>query len=344
MVDFTSKDWSCVEDGISTLAFNAVKLLKKKPLLRKKITGIIPVPGGNTFPPHIPGGFTTEEGKISPPGPKPLLVKVEGEHLPRKYDAVVLTTTLGCARRIDMSLVPLNWGQKQAMRRLGYAAATKVGIKFTRPWWITDRGVTSGGFAVTDEPLRICVYPSYNLSDDPDKPSVLLCSYTWTQDAQRMGTLVHRDSPDNEAELLELLLRGLRRLHNISLADLKLMYVTHHAWDWYRDPFSTGAYASFEPAQWAELYTLLSRPAAYGRLIFAGEAASTHHAWILGALESGYRAVAQILILFGFHDEIRELVRLFGVTDEMDLEKYSELAFYQAWLGLKGADDENGFN
>ncbi|KAG2417775.1 hypothetical protein HFD88_008994 [Aspergillus terreus] len=322
MVDFTSDDWKCIEDGAQTLADKAIAKLKTKPLLQKKVTKIYPVPSRPQ----------------SKPQARPLLVDIAGEPEPWQYDAVVLTTSLGCAERMDLTQANLTWDLKQSIRRLGYAAATKVGIKFSRAWWMADCGITTGGFAVTDEPLRICVYPSYNLHDDPKEPAVLLCSYTWTQDADRMATMVSRRSPANEDELRELLLRGLARLHGKDYEEIRAMYITHHAWAWYQDPWTTGAYASFEPAQWADLYWSLSVPAAQGRLIFAGEVASTHHAWILGALESGYRAVAYILITFGLFSDLDRLKELFGSTDETVLDDQEGYAFRQVYQGVFGAD------
>ena len=65
-------------------------------------------------------------------------------------------------------------------------------------------GISEGGVAKTDLPLRVCVYPSYNLKDyipgKIEKPGVLLCSYTWSQEAQRVASLINRDSPEGETE------------------------------------------------------------------------------------------------------------------------------------------------
>ena len=44
------------------------------------------------------------------------------------------------------------------------------------------------------------------------------------------------------------------------------------------------------------MYTELTKPAAKGNLHFAGEATSTHHAWIVGALESADRVINEIFV------------------------------------------------
>jgi monoamine oxidase len=224
----------------------------------------------------------------------------------REYDTVFNTTTLGSARRMDLRGAELHPAQKDALRVLHYDASCKVGIKFKTPWWITRCDIKQGGGASSDLPLRTCVYPSYNINDDPEKPAVLLASYTWAQDAQRIGTLVQRDSPAGEDDLKELILRDLERLHSnsgITYEFLCEQYITHHAYDWYADPNMSGAFALFGPGQFSNLYPYLTRPAADGKLHFVGEAASAHHAWIVGALDSAQRALILALRKFELEGE-----------------------------------------
>ena len=60
--------------------------------------------------------------------------------------------------------------------------------------------------------------------------------------------------------------------------------------------WSAGAFAFFGPGKFNSTYTALTTPAAGGRLHFAGEALSTRHAWVEGALNSAWRAVYELLI------------------------------------------------
>ncbi|OJA21517.1 hypothetical protein AZE42_01789, partial [Rhizopogon vesiculosus] len=60
---------------------------------------------------------------------------------------------------------------------------------------------------------------------------------------------------------------------------------------------TTGAFAFFGPGDFQDLYTSLSAPNANCRLHFAGEAISTRHAWVVGALDSAWRAVFEYLLL-----------------------------------------------
>jgi hypothetical protein len=140
-------------------------------------------------------------------------VQVKKQWLPKSYDAVFNSAPLGSMQRMDLSELGLNYGSKQAIRALGYGASCKVGIRFSNMWWI-GMGINEGGIGRTDRPLRVCVYPSYNIKDKPENGGVLLCSYTWTQDAQRLGSLIKRKSPDGEDELKQLLIKDLALLHS----------------------------------------------------------------------------------------------------------------------------------
>ncbi|GKT70590.1 hypothetical protein ColTof4_03013 [Colletotrichum tofieldiae] len=249
-----------------------------------------------------------------------------GEALPPKsYFTVFNSTTLGSMNRMDLSKAGLLWDTKQAIRCLGYGASCKVGIKFRTPWWQTEPyNIDQGGLARTDLPLQVCVYPSYNINRDVDpldKPAVLLVSYTWGQTAQRLASLIASKSGDKtnseilreEAELRDVMLRDLAHLHTKDPNDKEqlqrtLQYITdqymeHHAYDWYHDPNMAGAFAYFGPSQFSELYPAITKPNAFGQLYFVGEAASAHHAWVVGALESVVRALW--LMFDGLHQGSR---------------------------------------
>lgn len=290
-IDFAAKEWWCIEGGVEVLARNVWKELRTKPQVKKKVT-------------CIARDETTSK--------RAMLVNIEGADEVLHYDTVFCTPTLGCMQKMDLRDAQLNWGQKAAIRGLTYGPSTKVAIKFSRPWWITECGITSAGIGSTDELIRTCVYPSYNLHDGDQNPAVLLCSYSWRQDSLRIGSLVRPDSPNDEDELKEVLLQGLARLHDISYDVIKPLYMTHHAWNWYQDPNTMGAFAAFGPADFSTLYPYLTRPAGGGLLHFAGEAISAHHAWIVGSLESGYRVVSAFFERFGLWDAKRKLRAEFG--------------------------------
>ncbi|KAF3929940.1 hypothetical protein AA313_de0204998 [Arthrobotrys entomopaga] len=271
-----------------------------------------------------------------------MIVKCVGETEWRKgYSTVFSTTTLGCLGRMDLTGLDLHPSQKDAIRSLHYDDSVKVGIKFKYPWWIKTSGITKAGVASTDIPLRTCVYPSYNLNDPLDKPAVLLASYTWSQDATRMGSVVNKDSPSGEDQLIELILRDLARLHaeTITYQAIKDAYITHHAFSWSHDPATAGAFALFGPGQFSNMYPYLTRPAADSKFHIVGEASSAHHAWIVGALDSAYAAVHKFFYRFKMWDALEKLRERWGDVAEIESGRNGTVHL-QIMLGALGKEDQ----
>ena len=277
-----------------------LKLIKGKVLLQKRVTSIA-----------IDRTVKSDANMV---------VKVSSEEVPRQYATVFSTTSLACMGRMNLANAELHPAQKDAIRTLHYDTSAKVAVKFSYPWWVTKCGITRAGAATTDRPLRNCVYPSYSLSDSITEPAVLLCSYTWAQDAQRIGSLIMDNSPEGEEELVDLVLQNLARLHanSIGYDEIKKAYMTHYSWDWSKDQHTSGAFALFGPGQFTNLYPYLVRPAADAKLHILGEAASAHHAWLVGSLDSAYRAVHHFLQRFELHDGLTQLQRQWGAVGEME--------------------------
>ena len=315
-LNFSEKvDWFCVMGGSQEIAkrmhakLEAVKA--NRVAFNKKVT-------------KIARPFKTIEKGLQVPDGADISVTVAGEKKPRVYDAVFNSAPLGNMQRMDLRELNLNWGTKQAIRSLGYGASCKVGIRFKNLWWRKPEingvklDINEGGASKTDLPIRNCVYPSYNIEDDIDKPGVLLCSYTWSMEAQRIGSLMTRKSPEGEDELKALLIDNLAKLHSSSLKQyegLKTViedaYDTHFAYDWYSDPGTTGAFAYFGPGQFKKMYPYIIRND--GMHIIIGEAASAHHAWVVGALESAVRGVYQFLYHRSKDDrKVREVLELYN--------------------------------
>ena len=255
----------------------------------------------------------------------------------REYAAVFNSTTLASMQRMDLTDAVLNYGTKLAIRSLRYGPSCKVGIKFKYAWWIEKFGISEGGVGSTDLPIRMCIYPSYNIYDEGE--AVLLCSYLWGQDAQRLGALISKKTPEAEEQLKEVLFHDLALLHATQkdgkkdeeayqelYQKIKSLYLTHHAYDWNVDEYTAGAFAYYAPGQFSKLYPDLILPSAGGKLFIIGEAASKHHAWVVGALESAVRGVGQLLQEYsGVKNEaVREALkileskenRLFGLPYE----------------------------
>jgi monoamine oxidase len=281
-----TKPWWCVMGGVQEIAKRMATSLQKENSIQfqKRVTKIV----------YNDGDRTTDTC---------IGVTVQAEDKPRTYHGVFNSATLGAQQHMNLTGLNLNYGTKQAIRSLGYGASCKVGIRFKRLWWReAPFNITRAGVAHTDRPIRACVYPSYNLYDDVAQPGVLLASYTWSQEAERIGALIDRRSPDGEAELRELLINDLTSLHanQNDPADYDRVhhlisdnYLSHYAYNWYSDPNMVGAFAYFGPGQFQNMWQWITRTD--GNYMIIGEASSSHHAWVVGALESAVRAVYQFL-------------------------------------------------
>ena len=274
--------WWCVEGGSQEIARRMRQKLKQKQAIRfgKNVAAISYV--------------DKKRNQIN--------VSVKGEEKPRTYDAVFNSAPLGSMQHMQLEGLNLNWGTKSAIRSLGYGASCKVGVRFKRLWWIKDLGIDKGGQGRSDLPIRCCVYPSYNTRDQVDEPGVLLVSYTWSQEAKRIGALISRESPQGEEKLKDVLIHDLARLHAKTKDEndyrrlhkiISDEYLSHYAYDWYASEHSVGAFAYFGPGQFRNMYPGVT--SSDGKHVIIGEAASAHHAWVVGALESAVRGVYQFL-------------------------------------------------
>ncbi|KJA17693.1 hypothetical protein HYPSUDRAFT_146222 [Hypholoma sublateritium FD-334 SS-4] len=306
--------WYCIDGGSDHIAREMAKKLHAQPILSKKVTKI------------------AESGRG-------ITVVVAGEATPRKYTQVISTVPLGCLSGIDIEDCDLLYSQKQAVRSLRYDASTKVGIKFETRWWqdpeIMGAATIKGGQSSTDIPIRTCVYPSYGINC-PDAPGVLLASYTWSQDALRIGALASGTQAEKD-ELLRLTLENLSKLHGLPVEKFGPV-IDFYAHSFYADQYSRGAFALFGPGQFGHphdrysLFASIKAPAAHGKFHVAGEATSVHHAWVLGALNSAWRAVYNALD--GYPEKRKDLIRMWGIPDEenqVHLNMLRDLAL-QKWL------------
>jgi monoamine oxidase len=131
---------------------------------------------------------------------------------------------------------------------------------------------------VTDLPIRNVFYPEHGRDTGR---GVMLASYTWSEDAQRWGSLPRE-------ERLQQALENLAAIHPQALHE----YEVGASKMWHDDPNAGGAFALFEPGQQTLLHDHIVSPE--GRVHFAGEHASLAHAWIQGAIESGLNAASAV--------------------------------------------------
>ncbi|MFO1323648.1 MAG: flavin monoamine oxidase family protein [Burkholderiales bacterium] len=191
-------------------------------------------------------------------------------------DHAIVAVPFPVLRHVEM-LQPLSLGKRRAIRQLHYDASAKILMQCRRRFWEEDDGIFGGG-SVTDLAIRNVFYPE---SGRETGRGVLLASYTWAEDAQRWGSL----TPDE---------RIVQALENVAVIhpQIREEFEVGTSKMWHDDPYAGGAFALFEPSQQKLLYEHIIAPE--GRIHFAGEHASLHHAWIQGAIESGLRAACEI--------------------------------------------------
>ncbi|PBK92484.1 hypothetical protein ARMGADRAFT_930202 [Armillaria gallica] len=271
-------------------------------------------------------------------GTKPLSVTYGGSggaKASTEYDYVISTIPLPALRFVDLDGCNLSYAQLEGMRTLRYDSSCKVGIRFSSRWWQTlATGSITGGQTKTDRVVRTVVFPSYGV-DDPNADAVMIASYTWSQDAARVGGLINGRNTVDEQFLIDNILKDLAALHDVTFDFLEKELRDWCAWDWYSDPFTLGAFALFGPGQFSSIYPAFGQGAAGGRLLFAGEALSDQHAWVEGALDSAYEAVRKILEGAGLETYLEKLEANWGnhYLDEAEVEEYKSLLMEQELIG-----------
>jgi monoamine oxidase len=191
-------------------------------------------------------------------------------------DFAIITIPFAALRHVEI-LKPFARQKQKAIRQLHYDASAKILFQCRRRFWEDDDGIFGGG-TITDLPIRVVFYPDHSRETGR---GVILASYTWSEDAQRWGSL----SP---ADRITQALDDMAEIH----PQIRTEFEVGTSKMWHDDEFAGGAFALFDPGQQSLLHEQIIAPE--GRIHFAGEHASLAHAWIQGAIESGLRAAYEI--------------------------------------------------
>jgi monoamine oxidase len=191
-------------------------------------------------------------------------------------DYAILTVPFPVLRHVEC-LPAFSPAKQRAIRQLHYDASAKILFQCRRRFWEDDDGIFGGG-TLTDLPIRVVFYPEHGRETGR---GVLLASYTWSEDAQRWGSLAPHDRIAQALENLAQIHPQIRAEFEVGASKM-----------WHDDEFAGGAFALFDPGQQTLLHQHIIAPE--GRIHFAGEHASLAHAWIQGAIESGLRAAHEI--------------------------------------------------
>ncbi len=186
-------------------------------------------------------------------------------------DYAIITIPFPVLRHVEV-LKPFSRAKQRAIRQLHYDASAKILFQCRRRFWEEDEGIFGGG-TITDLPIRNLYYPNHGRETGR---GVILASYTWSEDAQRWGSLAPHD-------------RVLQALEDVAQIHPQITreFEVGASWMWHHEEFAGGAFALFDPEQQTLLHQQIIVPE--GRIHFAGEHASLFHAWIQGAVESGLR-------------------------------------------------------
>lgn len=257
-------------------------------LLREEVgnyyTDMVQLEGGMdrlaaAFLPHL-GGRIRFGCRVVAIEQKPDEVWVHYRTAAGRYSAraarAIVTLPTPLLRHIEF-LPSLSRPKMRAIRQLHYDASAKIFLQCRRRFWEEDDGIFGGG-TVTDLAVRNIYYPEHGRDTGR---GVLLASYTWSEDAQRWGSL----SP---SERVEQALEDVARIH----PSVRDEFEAGASKMWHDDEFAGGAFALFDPGQQTLLHDAVRAPE--GRLHFAGEHTSLAHAWIQGAIESGLRAAREV--------------------------------------------------
>ncbi len=191
-------------------------------------------------------------------------------------DYAIITVPFPVLRHVEV-LKPFSRAKQRAIRQLHYDASAKIFFQTRRRFWETDEGIYGGG-TVTDLAIRNLFYTNYGKETGR---GILLASYTWSEDAQRWGSLAPH-------ERIEQAIENVAVIH----PQINAEFEAGASHMWHDDPFAGGAFALFDPGQQILLHEAIVAPE--GRIHFAGEHASLYHAWIQGAFESGLRAAIAV--------------------------------------------------
>ncbi|KAK2033552.1 L-amino acid oxidase [Colletotrichum zoysiae] len=298
-------EWTLINGGMDMLTKGMNLIVKNKPVLHNRVTDI----------------------RKNVDGTLKIVVNGTQEY---SYAHVISTVPLGALQAINMTELDLSYFENNAIRTLNYDPSSKVGFRFKTRWWENlATGPFQGGQSFTDLPIRRCVYPSYGI-DLPNAPGTMIASYVWGQDASRLGSYLNPHNPTTQAPyqpesvdaMVDVILKSLAELNGVSHEYLLSQFEGYHAYDWYGSAYSNGAFAIFGPGQFSSTLPWLMRPAADGHMHFGGEALSSGHAWIIGAVNSAWRTVFEILDTEGLEDKKKQFIDQWGVIDEVDMGWY----------------------
>lgn len=181
---------------------------------------------------------------------KTVYVHVNNKEESETYDHVITTLPFGCLRVVDTTECYLSWHLQTAIRTLRYDSSVKIAMRFTDRWWETcgEPGYNNvphvGGVSSTDRLARTIVYPSYGIGSKDS--ATMIVSYTWAQDALRIGAFMQGKESRAEKDLISTILQDLQTIHGIDSSKhpnyLRNRLMDYKMHDWYADSDACGSF------------------------------------------------------------------------------------------------------
>lgn len=193
------------------------------------------------------------------------------------FDAgkVIITTPVTVLQDGDINFTPaLPASKVAAFNRIGMGPGMKVFLKFSEKFYKEN---LAGG--------KVCAAYADDSVGKTGKDNVLL-AFIMGQQAATLSAL------GSDLAITNAILEELDTIYD---GQATASFISSHVEDWTTNPYVRGAY-SYSKVGIGDARTVAAE-ALNDRLFFAGEAMNTsgHHASVHGAVETGYRAVMQIL-------------------------------------------------
>lgn len=219
-----------------------------------------------------------------------------------EFDYVICTIPFSSLRRVEIK--PLFSVLKmQAINEMNYEVAQKIYMFLKERFW--ERGGASkkiiGGRSLTDLPLTSVYYPCDHAKAVENKygnwiskpnvkakePGVLLASYSWCQEALRLGS----ETPELQ---INDVIRYIEKIHNIPLNYINDKIIDFRSIIWSDVQYIWAAGALSKPGDKTLFSYSVTVPEMENKVLFAGEHISQKHVTQQGALQSGMIAANEV--------------------------------------------------
>ncbi|NFG41753.1 amine oxidase [Clostridium botulinum] len=219
-----------------------------------------------------------------------------------EFDYVICAIPFSSLRRIETG--PLFTTKKvQAINEMNYEIAHKIYLYFKERFW--EMGNASkkiiGGSTYTDLPLVSMYYPSdhskpvtnkygkwvLKAGASPEEAGVLLASYSWCQEAVRLGN-------ENPELQIDDVMRYIEKAHGLSPHYLDDKLIDYKSLIWSDAQYIWTAGTLSKPEDKTLFSYAVTEPEMESKVFFAGEHISQKHVSQQGALQSGMIAANEV--------------------------------------------------